>query len=267
MRLRALATGALVVAAAVLDVSAARAQQAPALQISVEPLVVQFAIAPGASAATRVTIRNTGTGKAFVVATPIDWRTSLNGEVRTERSGSEGATSIDPYLRLSASEFTLEPGETRLLSLSLTLPTTFSPVPRDYWGGFFVRATPAGTPSTRAFGVGANILTYETVGAVSRHLKLTALRVTDAGAGAVDVTARMVNDGRTFVRPQVRMMLEQAGRVVQQYDDSTPAIFGGDPRLYKRTLRDLAPGRYALALTIDYGGDTLIEGSTDFTVR
>ena len=265
---RALTAGALVLAAAVLGVSAAQAQQQPPpLQISVEPLVVQFAIAPGASASTRVTIRNTGTEKALVIASPIDWRTTLDGNVKTERSGTEGAASINPYLRLSGTEFTLEPGETRLLSLSLTLPSTFASAARDYWGGYFVRATPAGSPTTRTFGVGANILTYETVGPASRHVKVTALRVTDAGERNVDVTARIVNDGRTFVRPQIRMMLAQSGRVVQQFEDSTPAIFGGEPRLYKRTLRDLAPGHYSLTLAIDYGGDTLIEGSTDFSVR
>jgi hypothetical protein len=32
-------------------------------------------------------------------------------------------------------------------------------------------------------------------------------------------------------------------------------------------LGDLLPGTYKLQLTVDYGGDTLIEGTTDFTVR
>jgi hypothetical protein len=54
---------------------------------------------------------------------------------------------------------------------------------------------------------------------------------------------------------------------VQQREDSTPAIFGGEGRLYTRTLRDLAPGAYGLQLTIDYGGATLVEGTTEFTVR
>ena len=265
---RALTAGALVLAAAVLGVSAAQAQQQPPpLQISVEPLVVQFAIAPGASASTRVTIRNTGTEKALVIASPIDWRSTLDGNVKTERSGTEGAASINPYLRLSGTEFTLEPGETRRMTLSLALPSGFSTAPQDYRGGYFVRATPAGSPSAHSFGVGANILAYETVGAPSRHLKLTSLKVLDAGDRSVRLTARMVNDGRTFVRPQIRMLIGQAGRVVQQRDDSTPAIFGGEPRLYTRTLRDLLPGTYRVQLTVDYGGDTLIEGTTDFTVR
>jgi hypothetical protein len=240
---------------------------APPLQISVEPLVVQFAVAPGGQASTRVTVRNVGTQKAVVLGSQIDWRTSLDGSVKTERPGTEGGSSLNPYLRLSSTSFTLEPGEAREMTLSLTLPSTFSSMPRDYNGGYFIRATQAGAPIASSFGVGATILCYETRGPPARHLKLTNLHVTESGPRSVQVVARLLNDDRTFVRPQIRMQVAQAGRVVLQRDDSTPAIFGGAPRLYTRTLNDLAPGQYALQLTIDYGASTLIEGTTSFTVR
>jgi hypothetical protein len=263
--IRALASALVLIASALIP-AVARAD-APALQISVEPMVVQFAVAPGNAASTPVVVRNTGTQPAVVVVTPIDWRTTVDGTVKTERPGSEGVSSLGPELRLSANDFTLEPGESKQMTLALTLPAGFPATARDYWAGYFVRATAAGAPSARSFGVGANILAYETVGPPSRHLKFASLRVTDAGSGAVQLTARLQNDGRTFVRPQIRMTLAQAGRVVQQREDSTPAIFGGEGRLYTRTLRDLAPGAYGLQLTIDYGGATLVEGTTEFTVR
>ena len=264
-----LRTGAIVLAgtlALALAPSASHAD-APTLQISVEPLVVQFSLAPGGQVSTPVTVRNTGSEKAVVTASQIDWRTTLDGSMKSERPGTEGALSLNPHLRLSASDFTLEPGETRRMTLSLVLPSGFSASPQDYRGGYFVRATSAGTPSAQSFGVGANILAYETVGAPSRHLKLTSLKVVDAGDRSVQFTARLTNDGRNYVRPQIRMLVAQAARIVQQREDSTPAIFGGEPRLYTRTLRDLLPGTYKLTLTVDYGGDTLIEGTTDFTVR
>lgn len=265
MRSRLIASALAAWAALALAPGPAAADQ-PGLSISVEPLVVQFALGPGGQAGTPVTIRNTGTQKALVLANPIDWRTTLDGSVKTERPGSE-ASSLGPQLRLSGSEFVLAPGESRHLTLSLVLPTTFPALAHDYWGGYFVRATPAGSPSTQSFGVGANILAYETVGPVSRHVKLTDLRV-DGGAGrGVQLTARLHNDGRTFVRPQIRLLVAQGGRIVQQRDDSTPAIFGGERRLYTRALNDLAPGTYQLQLTIDYGGDTLVEGTTEFSVR
>jgi hypothetical protein len=259
-------TGAIIVGMIALGALPAIAA-APGLQISVQPLVVQFAVAPGGQASTHVVIKNVGTAPAVVMATQFDWQTTVDGLVKTEKPGAHPGSSLDPFLRLTGSEFTLAPGEARTLTLSLTLPTTFAATPRDYWGGFLVRAVPADSPAAGTFGVGANILAYETVGLPSRHVKLTALRVTDEGAHTVQVSARMLNDGQNFVRPQIRMELEQAGRIVQSRDDSTPAIFAASPRLYTRTLRDLAPGAYRLQLTIDYGGETLVQGTTAFTVH
>lgn len=239
----------------------------PGLQISVEPLIVQFAIAPGGQASTRVVVKNVGTLGAAIVVAPIDWHPTVDGTVVTERPGLQGASSLGPYLRLTGNDFTLAPGETREMVLSLVLPPGLSSKPRDYWAGYFVRAVPAGSPAATTFGVGANILAYETVGAPKRHVQLTSLRVADAGNGAVRVAARLLNDGGTYARPQIRMQLAQSGRIVQSLDDTTPAILAGQPRTYARTLSGLARGSYALQLVVDYGGETLVQGTTDFTVR
>ena len=68
-----------------------------ALQISVEPLVVQFSLAPGGQVSTPVTVRNTGSEKAVVTASQIDWRTTLDGAMKSERPGTEGALSLNPH--------------------------------------------------------------------------------------------------------------------------------------------------------------------------
>jgi hypothetical protein len=244
----------------------ARAQVAPGLQISVQPLIVQFAIAPGQQASARVIVKNTGTQAARVNANQIDWISNVDGTVKTGKPGMSGVSSVDPYLHLSGDEFTLAPGQTQEMTLTLDLPSTFASATGDHWGGYFIRAANAEGPAG-SFGVGANILVYETVGSARKHLKLTAMRVEDAGNGNVRLIARMLNDGETYVRPQIHLQLAQAGRVVQQRDDSTPAVFAGSPRLYTRTFSGLTPGNYALELSIDYGGSTLVAGTTQFTVR
>ncbi len=259
---------ALAIVAGTIAVTSVSAEAAPAgLQISVEPLIVQFALAPGGQASTRVTVKNVGTDSALIGVRAVDWHTTLDGGVLTERPGTQGQSSLDPFLRLSGKDFTLAPGEAREMSLSLVLPSTFSPVPRDYWGGYLVRAVPLGASTSMAFGVGANILTYETVGTLRRHVKLTSLHVVDAGTGNVRVVGRLLNDGGTYARPSIQMQLAQGGRIVQSIEDSTPAIFAGQPRLYARTLSGLARGAYQLQLTLDYGGESLVQGTTTFTVR
>ncbi|HEX3550310.1 MAG TPA: hypothetical protein VHT53_08045 [Candidatus Elarobacter sp.] len=245
----------------------AQAQQVPGLQISVEPLSVEFSLAPGNAASTPVTIKNVGTEKAVVVITPLDWRSSLDGTVRTERPGAEGDASLAAYLHLSGAEALLAPGETRRLDLSLALPASFAATPRDYRGGYLVRAVPASANRTSSFGVGANILVYETVGGAQRHLRLTDLRVEQDGAHGARLVARMINDGRTYVHPQLRLMIAQGARLIASRDDATPAILAGEPRRLERALGNLAPGTYQAQLTIDYGGATLSRGTTTFTVR
>ena len=244
----------------------ARAQTVPGLQISVQPLIVQFALAPGQQASARVIVKNTGTQAARVNANQIDWTSNVDGSVKTGKPGLTGASSLDPFLHLSGNEFRLEPGQTQEMTLTLDLPSTFPSAIGDHWGGYFIRAASAEGPAG-SFGVGANILAYETVGSARKHLKLTTMRVENAGDGNIRLVARMSNDGDTYVRPQIHLQVAQAGRIVQQRDDSTPAIFAGSPRLYTRTFSGMTPGNYALALTIDYGGSTLVAGTTQFTVR
>ena len=261
-----LATVPIALGAVAFAFSGASAQSLPGLQISVEPLSVEFSLAPGNAASTPLTIKNVGSEKAVIVITPLDWRSSLDGTVRTERPGAEGDASLSSYLRVSAAEAALAPGEMRRLDLSLSLPATFSATPRDYRGGYLVRAVPASANRTSAFGVGANVLVYETVGGAQRHLRLTDLEVQRDGAHGAKLVARLVNDGRTYVRPQMHVLIAQGPRIVASRDDSTPAILAGEPRHLERTLGNLPSGSYIAQLTIDYGGPTLVRGTTSFTV-
>lgn len=262
----AIAAGILILTAIVSGPLQASGQERPGLEISVQPLIVQFTIAPGAQASTSVVVKNVGSAPARITADQIDWSTSADGSIRTGKPGMTGTSSLNPYLRLSGNEFVLAPGETREMTLTLVLPSTFSSSTRDYWGGYLVRAVAAAGPAG-SFGVGANVLVYETVGNPTKHLKLTNLRVEDAGGGNVRLVARMFNDGQTYLRPQIHLQVAQEGRIVQSRDDSTPAIFANQPRDYTRTIQGLAPGTYLLDLTIDFGGGTLVEGTTRFTVR
>ena len=263
----ALLTGIAAAAAVPADAQGSAPAPTPGLQISVEPLSVEFALAPGAQADTPVTIRNVGTQSAVIVITPLDWRSSLDGTVKTERPGAEGPASLSQYLQISGAEATLAPGETKHFTLALALPATFSAVPRDLRGGYLVRAVPANANRTTAFGVGANILVYEMVGAPDRRLKLTDLHVVDDGNHSARLVARLQNEGRTFIRPQLHILLAQAGRVVISKDDTTPAVLGGEPRRLERSFGQLPSGVYQLQLTVDYGGATLVRGTTEFTVR
>ncbi len=234
--------------------------------MTVQPLVIEFKAMPGAESFANVTVNNSGSEPLRVTLQQIDWHTTADGSVKIESVGTEGAQSLDPYLRISAPGFELAPGETRQLTITARLPAGYPAKSGSTWGGFFIRGSRADSPPG-SFGPAATVLAYDTMGTPVRHMQLTALRATQIGPGTVRLFARLRNDGENFIRPSVRVMVERASRIV---DDSTlvnSTVFPGDLRVLQHDLTGLAPGAYRLETTFDYGGDTLVEGTTDFTVK
>jgi hypothetical protein len=234
--------------------------------LTVQPLVLQFSIVPGGEAVAQVRVNNSGSEPLRVTVQQIDWRTLVDGTVKMERVGAEGANSLNPYLRISTPGLVLGPGETRLLAVSARLPAGLPAKDGTTWGGFFIRGSGASGP-LGAFGPAATVMAYNTIGAPKRHMDLLALRVSPVGHGSLRVFARLRNTGENFIRPSARVMIEQAGRVVTDTTLGNSVVFAGDLRVIEHDFGDLPPGRYHVEITFDYGGDTLVEGATDGTVR
>jgi hypothetical protein len=128
-----------------------------------------------------------------------------------------------------------------------------------------VRALPAG--GTATFGPAATIVVYNTIGSPRTHVRLTQLHVAQDGNDGANLVARVLNDGIGYARPAARVVVSRDGRVVRDLSENMPVIFAGAPRTYTKALSGLEPGAYDLSLTIDYGGATLMEGTTSFRIR
>ena len=87
------------------------------------------------------------------------------------------------------------------------------------------------------------------------------------GNGSALLTARIANDGSAYARPTGRIVLRRDGHVVVDQTDSIPVLFANEARVYNKALSGLAPGAYDVSFTVDYGGPTLIEGTTEVVVR
>jgi hypothetical protein len=247
-------------------VCATRPLSAGTLSLSVGPLLIEFTAGSGETANQRVTVKNSGTDRERIVLQPIDWRNGVDGSFKMERLGAEGTASLTQFLKISATDVTLAPGESRDLALTLDLPSSFSGTPGVYWGGYNVRAVSAGE-SSGSFGAAANILVLNTVGKPKTHVKLVQLHASPVGHDGAAITARFVNDAVGYVRPTIRVLVSQSGRVVHDESEGTGTVFPGATRLYTKNVNGLAPGDYDLEMTIDYGGSTLIDGTTKFSVR
>ena len=258
---------ALRLAAVIVTAAAAFGVAKPAiagLSLTVEPLVQELHVAPGSSTAFAVKVTNGGTEPEKVSVEAIDWNVSTDGALQFRQADLANAHSITRYLSVPAYQFVLAPGTSREFPLSMRLPASFSTSPAVYWGGFLVRGA-----SLVKGGVGpaGTVFVYETVGAPKAHLSLKAMRVTQSGSSGAVLSARMLNDGNAYARMSARLLIQQGGRVVQDRDLATPTIFPGALRVVNEEIKNLPPGEYRAELSIDYGTDVVLTGSTDFRIR
>ena len=261
-------TLAVVFGAAILAIAApVRAQSTgpTTLSLTVSPLVVEFRVGSGEAGTAAVTIHNGGAGPERILAQRMDWRVAPNGSVRVEQPGTEGAASIADYVRIEPADVTLAPGETRDFALTLDVPASFPHASAVYHSGFLVRAVPVGKAVN--FGPAATVVVYDTVGTPRSHVKVTEMHVATPASGSAVLSARIVNDGTAYARTTGRIIMRRDGHVVVDQTESIPVMFANDARVYTKVMHDLAPGAYDVSFTLDYGGPTLIEGTTEVRIR
>jgi hypothetical protein len=242
------------------------AQAAPtSLSLTVSPLVVEFHAGAGDAATATVTVHNGGSEPERIIALRMDWKVAADGTMRVEQPGTEGKASISDYLRMEPGTVELAAGETREVALTLDLPAAFPSATAVYHSGFLIRAVPL--TGHVNFGPAATVVAYDTVGTPTSHAKVTQLHVSSAGTGSAVLSARIVNDGTAYARPTGRIVLRHDGHIVVDETDSIPVLFANEARVFNKGLTGLAPGAYDVSFTLDYGGPTLIEGTTEVHVR
>lgn len=241
----------------VLPMAPARAD----VSMTVQPLVTEMNLAPGSSQRIQLIVRNNSAEAERIVARRTDWRTLSDGSTTLEKTGAERGHSITRALSLSAYQFSLEPGERRAITMTLDVPKSLPADPASYWGGFLVSAAQKDAPPS-AVGIGATVFVYENVGTPVKRLKLQSMRVFSGAHDAPVLVARMHNDGQSYARCRAHLLVEQGGRIVRDLVPSVSVIFPNATRLLKQPLGALAPGTYQVELTLDYGGNSIIDGVT-----
>ena len=242
--------------------AAVMATGAPALatvSLTVQPLVAEFNAPSGSNGRTTVTVTNTGTGAERIKISHTDWRTLVDGSMTLERVGAERGHSITKQLSLSSYQFTLQPGERRDLTLALAVPASFTES-KSYWGGFLINANEIAAPVS-SVGVAATVFVYENVGSPRKHLQIQSMRVSP-NAGVPDLVVRLHNDSLGYCRPSAHVRVEQAGRVVRNQDLKVSTVFPGATRILTQSLGPLPAGDYRVEITLDYGGDSIVDGVT-----
>jgi len=234
-----------------------------ALNLAVDPLVIEMRATPGQSVKTVVNVVNAGDQPERIVLAPMDWTTRADGSIAIEKLGRE-KRSITQFLTTPAYQFILQPGERRATEITLTLPSNFSSAAASYWGGFFIRATLL-TGRLSAFGPGATVVVYVDVGNPHRSVDLQSLKATVAGS-TVHIIGRVRNNSNAYIRAGGTLLFEQSGRIEKNVPATIGAIFPGRFHTINETVRGIPPGKYRVELSIDYGGNEIEDGETTVTV-
>lgn len=234
------------------------------VSLTVQPLVVQFNVSPGQSEHVAVAVSNSGSSPQVVSARRLDWRTLADGSIALERVGAERQHSITRDLSLSSYQFVLAPGERREVTLTLAVPQTASNEAASYWGGFIFNSHDAAA-TRNSVGVAATVFVYDNVASPSKNMSIQTMRVVSRGGSATLVT-RLRNTGISYVRPIAHLMIGQGGRIYKTLPVSINAVFPNATRIVKEDLGHLPPGEYIAELTIDYGGNSILDGVAKFRI-
>lgn len=242
-----------------------------AAQILVSNLAIDVTLAAGAEQTETFTITNVGLTTEHVRITYTDWW--VDAEQR--HHFVEPATlerSVYPYLVVSPVQFTLDPGESEAVRVSVALPANQDGL---LWGMLFVESEPetsaqeAGTFGLRVrtrFGVKVYATAAGTENRAGRVTRIAA-QSTEAGTYfSVDFdnlgNSKVVPSGWFELRDVQGGTLwrkEFAGREVLPEARVTLTIPYDGPAL--------APGRYVLLGIIDYGVGRLVGGQAVLTVE
>jgi P pilus assembly chaperone PapD len=238
------------------------------VSLSVAPLRVELQVPPGAEATDAVNALNEGEQPAFVRVSTEDWYLTEEGTPIFTASGSQPG-SASPWIRVNPTNFRLNPGESRDIRYTLTVPRDAAP--GTYRTAIVVEASPGGqpTPPKRQVLVKGRIVSiiYETVGTPQIEGDLTSMKVRRGSEGVPEVLVVLENTGRYVFRTGGTVRIKDgADRIVAELTVPSVPVLPRSRRAVAVSAKDrLAPGKYTAVATIDIGRRELFEGEVVFT--
>lgn len=232
------------------------ASSAQGIALSVDPMVFEFSAPYGGEDRAQVSVSNPGSLPEYVQAHAIDWDVRADGSIALLRANAIAHT-LAPYLRVSPEAFTLAPGETRTVVVSVRLSKTPSRPLSAMWSGFLLLASAA--PGGGGITPGATIVVYDST--QPRHPELELRFLQAMRQPQPHLVAHILNASRTYVRPTAHVLFKRGSRVLR--DDALPmnAVLPGGDRWLSAPIPHFPRGRYEAELVVDYG-PAVLDGTT-----
>lgn len=236
----------------------------PSIEARAIPSRTSVTVKPGEPVSRDVTIANDGDAAVVVRVRLSDWSLDRAGELSLLPAGTT-ATSLAGLVSFEPEQFSLGPGESGVIHVTLRLP---GDGPATRWGVLLSEVRPALWPKT---GLGSRaIAELGSTFYVSRvptdrvHGELTGMDVRSRGDTAMVVSLTLRNPAERHLYAAATIAVkDSAGRAVADADLGTGVVLPGTERVFTWTCDEhLAPGRYAVTATLDTGEPELIVGET-----
>jgi P pilus assembly chaperone PapD len=232
----------------------------------VVPVKYNLTVRTGEVASRDIAVANLGDEPVVVRVRLSDWTVNEAGELSLAPAGTYPA-SLHGLLTFEPAEFSLGPGETGRVHVSLRLPADGPPT---RWGVVLSEVRPA-VPRPASMGPRA-IAELGTTFYVSRipadqiRAELTALHVTPLGDDSLAVSVRIRNAGERHVHVGGEVAIaDSVGARMEAGRLPTGVVLPGTQREFTWTCRSgLRPGHYTATATLDTGEPTLMVGETGF---
>jgi P pilus assembly chaperone PapD len=213
-----------------------------------------------------VQVANLGDEPVVVHVRLSDWTLSEDGQLSLAPLGSTPVT-LEHFVRFEPTQFSLGPGESGLIHVTLQLPIEGPPT---RWGVLLSEVRPAvPKPSNlgpRAIAELGTTLYLSSVEPETVTPELTGLDVAALGGDSLEVAVHMKNAGdRHYYVSGDLAIADSTGAQVASGTFGTGVVLPGGKRIFTWTCTTpLKPGRYSATATLDTGQPELMVGETRF---
>lgn len=246
--------------------------QSPAwaqLSLEVSPVRAELQIEAGAAETNVLQVRNSGAKPMRVKIQPLDWQMNRQGEVSFARPGSTPG-SLAPWLEINPTDFRVEPGQTKEVRYTLTVPGGTRA--GGYRAAIAVEGMPAqpGVPEPKKMAVHGRfaVMVYETVGTPDLRARFTDFQV-QPERKQVKFALTLTNAGTAHFRPKkskVTIKNSQGQEVARVDIPDGPVLPGATRELTFAQDLNLPPGQYLAEAVLDVGQRDLLARRQTFTV-
>jgi len=236
----------------------------PGVFAQATPSKYSLTVKPGEPVSRDIAIGNQGDGAVVVRVRLSDWMLDERGELDFVPAGTT-PVSLQGLVSFEPSEFSLGPGESGVIHVTMRLPADGPPT---RWGVLLSEVRPAVWPKTslgpRAIAELGTTLYLSRIPAGATRAELAGMDVFPSGDTTFAVAVRVRNPGgRHFYSSGEIAVRDTAGRTVTSGKLGTAVVLPGAQRVFTWTCDTrVPPGLYTVTATLDTGEPELIVGET-----